>query len=79
MDMKNVRLDRYGSRLSHVAGCRDNYNERLSPINCRGTYLLKKNSAVWSYLVRCLVNSPFFPDSLNSLVIPGSRRFLLNS
>jgi len=36
MDMKNVKMDRYGSRLSHVAGCRDNYNERSSSINCRG-------------------------------------------
>jgi len=77
MDMKNVKLDWYGFRLSHVAGCRDSYKERLSPIKCRGTYLLKKDSAPWSYLVGCLVNSPVFPDSLNSLVIPSSRCSLL--
>jgi hypothetical protein len=77
MDMKNVKLDRYGSRLSHVAGCRDNYNERVSPIKCRGTYL-KKDSAPWSYLVGCLVNNPVFPESLNALVIPSSRSSLLN-
>ena len=63
----------YGSRLSHVAGCRDSYNERLSYIKFRGTYLLKTDSAPWNYLVGCLVNNAVFPGTLNSLVIPSNR------